>query len=52
VFDVGQLQRARLLKILLRKGVKLGQLAGADLAFDDQAFIVFDGHGLRVPGCG
>jgi hypothetical protein len=30
----GQLERARLLKALLRKGVSLARLAAADLAFD------------------
>jgi hypothetical protein len=48
VFDAGQLSRARLLKALLRKGVPLAQIAGADLAFDGQAFIIFDGHELRA----
>ena len=49
VFDVGQLERARLLKMLLRKGVRLAQLAGAaDLSFDGSAYVVYDGSELRA----
>ena len=45
----GQLERARLLKALLRKGVSLARLAAADLSFDaGQAFVVYDGHELRA----
>jgi len=48
-FTAGQAARARLLKILHNKGMKLSQLARvANLALDDQAFIVYDGHDLRV----
>jgi DNA-binding transcriptional MerR regulator len=43
-FDAGQLERARLLKALLAKGVSFARLAGADLAFNGQAFVVFDGN--------
>jgi len=42
-------QRARLLKALLQKGVSFARLSATDLAFDGQAFVVFDGHDLR--GC-
>ena len=48
-FDAGQLERARLLKALLAKGVSFARLSGADLAFSGQAFVVFDGNRLR--GC-
>ena len=48
MFAPGQLERARLLKALLRKGVSLGQLAAADLAFDNQAYVVYDGRELRA----
>jgi DNA-binding transcriptional MerR regulator len=48
-FTAGQAARARVLKILHNKGVKLSQLARvADLAFDGQAFIVYDGRELRA----
>jgi hypothetical protein len=47
-FDASQLERARLLKTLLAKGVSLARLSG-DLAFNGQAFVVFDGNRLR--GC-
>jgi hypothetical protein len=44
-----QLQRARLLKALLRKGVSLARLAATDLAFDaGQAYVVYDGRELRA----
>src|SRR6516225_3642706 len=46
-FDAGQLERVRLLKALLAKGVSFARLSGADLAFNGQAFVVFDGTGLR-----
>ena len=46
-FDAGQLERARLLKALYAKGVSLARLSGADLAFNGQAFVVFDGNRLR-----
>jgi hypothetical protein len=46
-FDVGQLERARLLRALLAKGVSLARLAGINLAFNGQAFVVFDGNRLR-----
>jgi len=48
-FDAGQLERARLLKALLAKGVSFARLSGTDLAFNGQAFVVFDGNRLR--GC-
>ena len=47
-FDASQLGRVRLLKTLLAKGVSLARLSG-DLAFNGQAFVVFDGNRLR--GC-
>jgi hypothetical protein len=46
-FDASQVGRARLLKTLLAKGVSLARLSGADLAFNGQAFVVFDGNRLR-----
>ena len=46
-FDASQLERARLLKALYAKGVSFAQLSGADLAFNGQAFVVFDGNRLR-----
>jgi DNA-binding transcriptional MerR regulator len=49
VFAPSQLERARLLKALLRKGVSLGRLAASDLSFDaGQAYVVYDGHELRA----
>jgi hypothetical protein len=48
-FDANQLERARLLKALYAKGVSFAHLSGADLAFNGQAFVVFDGNRLR--GC-
>src|SRR5262245_22540815 len=48
-FDGSQLERVRLLKALLEKGVSFARLATTDLAFDGQAFVVYDGHDLR--GC-
>jgi hypothetical protein len=47
-FSPDQAARARVLKTLHTKGVKLSQLARANLAFDGQAYIVFDGHELRA----
>jgi hypothetical protein len=45
----GQLERARVLNALHRKGVSLGQLVAADLAFDaGQAYVVYDGCELRA----
>jgi hypothetical protein len=43
-----QLERVRVLKSLHTKGAKLSQLARANLGFDGQAYIVFDGHELRA----
>jgi hypothetical protein len=48
-FDAGQLARARLLKELHRKGVPLDRLAGIDLGFNEQRYVVYDGDRLR--GC-
>jgi DNA-binding transcriptional MerR regulator len=49
LFASGQLERARLLKALLRKGVSLARLVAADLSFDTgQAYVVYDGHELRA----
>jgi hypothetical protein len=49
VFAPGQLERARLVKALLCKGVSLGRLVAADLAFDaGQAYVVYDGRELRA----
>jgi hypothetical protein len=36
------------LKALHRKGVSLGRLVAADLAFDNQAYVVYDGRELRA----
>jgi hypothetical protein len=47
-FAAGQLERARVLKALHRKGVALSRLARADLAFDGLAYVVYDGHELRA----
>jgi hypothetical protein len=47
-FSPDQAARARVLKTLHTKGVKLSQLARANLAFDGQAYVVYDGHELRV----
>jgi hypothetical protein len=47
-FTTGQAERARVLKALHSKGAKLSQLARANLAFDGQAYVVFDGHELRA----
>jgi excisionase family DNA binding protein len=47
IFAPGQLERARLVKALLRKGMSLARLAAADLSFDvGQAYVVYDGHEL------
>jgi hypothetical protein len=44
-----QLERARLVKALLRKGVSLARLAASDLSFDaGQAYVVYDGQELRA----
>jgi hypothetical protein len=48
IFAPGQLERARMLKMLLRKGVPLAHLAGTDLAVDGQAYVVYDGRELRA----
>jgi hypothetical protein len=49
VFATGQLERARVLNALHRKGVSLGQLVAADLAFyAGQAYVVYDGRELRA----
>jgi hypothetical protein len=47
-FDGSQLERARLLKALLQKGVSFARLSATDLGFDGQAFVVYDGHQLRA----
>jgi hypothetical protein len=46
IFAPGQLELARMLKMLLGKGVPPAQLASTDLAVDGQAYIVYDGHEL------
>jgi hypothetical protein len=50
VFAPGQLERARLVKELSRKGVRLARLAAADLAAFEagQAYVVFDGSEFRA----
>src|SRR5215831_10543721 len=48
VFAAGQLERARVLKALHKKGVPLGRLVAADLSFDAQAYVIYDGHDLRT----
>jgi hypothetical protein len=47
-FAPDQVQRARLIKALHRKGVALSRLARADFAFDGQAYVVYDGRELRA----
>jgi hypothetical protein len=49
-FSSAQLERAHLLKQLSRKGVSLGRLAAADLAFDGQ-YVVFDGDAGKLRAC-
>jgi hypothetical protein len=53
-FAADQVERARLIKALHRKGVALSRLARANLTFDGaQAFVIFDGHELHaMPGRG
>ena len=48
-FADDDLQRARLIKALHQKGLPLSRLARENLAFDGQAFVLFDGRQLR--GC-
>ena len=48
-FAADQVQRALVLKALHLKGISLSRLARADLAFDGQAYVVYDGSELR--GC-
>jgi hypothetical protein len=47
-FTTDQAERARVLKALHSKGAKLSQLARANLTFDGQAYVVYDGHELRA----
>jgi len=47
-FSPDQAERARVLKALHTKGATLSQLARANLAFDGQAYVVYDGHELRA----
>jgi hypothetical protein len=47
-FTGDQAGLARVLKALHIKGAKLSQLARANLAFDGQAYVVYDGHELRA----
>ena len=47
-FTTDQAERARVLKALHSKGAKLSRLARANLVFDGQAYVVFDGHELRA----
>ena len=46
-FSSGQVERARMLKALQSKGVKLGQLARANLSLDGR-YIVYDGDQLQT----
>jgi len=46
-FNSGQVERARLLKQLQKRGAKLYQLARANLSFDGR-YIVYDGDELRT----
>ena len=48
-FAEDDLERARLIKALHAKGLPLSRLARENLAFDGQAFVLFDGRELR--GC-
>jgi hypothetical protein len=45
--DPGQLEKARLIKALIQKGVPTIEISAADLAFAGQAYVVFDGRSLR-----
>src|SRR5215467_4750074 len=47
-FTSDQIERARLIKTLQTKGAKLSQLARANLAFDGQTYLVYDGQELRA----
>jgi hypothetical protein len=48
-FAAGQLERARLIKALHRKGATLSQLARSDLTdLAAQAYVILDGHVLRA----
>jgi hypothetical protein len=48
-FAADQVQRARLIKQLVRKGVTFGHLARTNLALDPgEAFVVYDGRELRA----
>jgi hypothetical protein len=47
-FSRDQVERACLLMALPARGAELSQLALADLAFDVQAYVVYDGHELRT----
>ena len=47
-FGADQVERARLIKALHRKGVALSRLARANLTFDGQAYVVYDGYELRA----
>jgi hypothetical protein len=41
-------ERVRLVQELQRKGVELAQLAGRNLTFRDEKFVIFDDRGLHV----
>ena|SRR5215469_15515857 len=48
-FAAGQLERARVLKALHKKGVPLGRLVAGGVSFDaGQAYVIYDGHELRA----
>jgi hypothetical protein len=48
-FAADQVERARVIQELQRKGVALAQLAGKSLTFpNNDKFVIFDGHQLRA----
>ena len=48
-FTADQAERARVIKALRQKGATPARLARSNLTFDSgQAFVVYDGHELRV----
>jgi hypothetical protein len=48
-FSADQVERVRLIRALRGKGVALAQLAGRNLAFPGERFVIYNGRELR--GC-
>jgi hypothetical protein len=48
-FGDDQIERVRLVRTLQSKGVELAQLAGKNLAFPGEKYIIFDG--TKLHGC-